>query len=287
MKKCQNCCKIPKVSKISDATWEFECCKEETKVFTGFKSKNDAIKNWDYSQTYKCDITLLIRIKNDNSIEVSTNCTTDEHFNDNEFWTSVIKFFVDNPFLDCYHYQQIYDYLSNQKFHNRGNVYVNGVLEIRGPEQPNLSMHKRDPLTLLGQVETWHNRLNRGYYGETCKSSWNTCGIKNFEIKERGAMYEIRELLTSDELYEEGKAMHHCAGSYVHSCANGTNAIFSLAKYSEEETDRMATIQIELATKQIIQAAKKCNARTTSEDWKIIRRWANFNGLTESKWLRY
>ena len=212
-----------------------------------------------------------------------------DSFDNDEFWTSVIRFFIDNPFLDCYHYRQIYDYLFNQKFQNRGNRYINGVLQILGPEQPNLSMHRRDPLTLLEQVAAWHGRLHRGYglSGETCKSSWNTCGIKPFEIKERKVLYEIRELLTSDELFEEGREMHHCAGSYVHSCSNGTCAIFSLAKYSEEETDRMATIQVELATRTITQTAKKCNEKTTSEDWGIIKQWASINRLTESKWIRY
>jgi hypothetical protein len=80
MKKCQNCYKNPNISKISDGTWKFECCREGTRIFTNFQRKNDAIKNWDYSQTTNSDITLLVRIKNDNSIEVSTNSTTDEQF---------------------------------------------------------------------------------------------------------------------------------------------------------------------------------------------------------------
>ena len=82
MKKCLDCQKIPQITKTSNDTWKFSCCEFGTKVFTGFKNKQDAITNWNWnnSQSHNSDITILIRITEDDNIECSTNCTKDEEF---------------------------------------------------------------------------------------------------------------------------------------------------------------------------------------------------------------
>lgn len=210
-----------------------------------------------------------------------------EKFDNDEFWASVIRFFIDNPFLDPFHYRQIYDYLFDQKFRDRGHRYIDNELVALGPEQPNLSMHRRDPFALLEQVNHWHNTLHRVSFANHESVSWNPCGIKNAEIKDRKVIYEFKELLSSDELYAEGKEMHHCVGSYTNTCKEGINAIFSMAKYSEEEVVREVTIQVDVRSRSITQASKVCNARPTTEDWGIIKQWAALNRLEISKWLRY
>ena len=150
-------------------------------------------------------------------------------FNHEEFWVTVIMFFINNPFLDVVQYGPIYDYLNNKKFVSRGRRWIDNELVDLGPEQPNLSMKKRDPLALIEQVERWHRDLREtGWAGG--EFAWESCGIKGFELKEKDVHYQITELLSTQELKDEGADMHHCVASYATSCMERRSAIYSLTK---------------------------------------------------------
>lgn len=55
-----------------------------------------------------------------------------------------------------------------------------------------------------------------------------------------GKTFTFRRLLSAMELYEEGKAMHHCVGSYARSMVEGTSAFYSLLDHTGQ---RKATLQ--------------------------------------------
>ena len=212
-----------------------------------------------------------------NSTHVVTinNTPLGNDFSNDDFWLTVIKFFIDNPFLDTFQYRNVYDFINAQKF-------VNAIDRQAPPPQPNFSMKGREPNTLMLQVERWHQEMAarrpiRNYDYIRKYEKWNSSGIKGLVYKKGSDTFYIVELLTSEELWEEGSAMHHCVGSYSSMCGSGEIAIFSLYVEREEKDEiikeRMATIEVRINERKIIQARKSCNAALNSEDSSIISMW--------------
>ena len=187
-----------------------------------------------------------------------------EIFHNDDFWTTVIRFFIDNPFLEPLKYREIYDFIYAQKY--------------RGGEaapQPNFSMENREPNALLRQVERWHEEINARYggygYRPPTPKTWNSCGLNGYEDE----TFTIKEILTSEDLWEEGREMRHCVGSYVDSCASGACAVFSL----KDGDKRLATIQVDLKSKTVTQARKSCNAKLDDTDKRLIGVWMKKVGI--------
>lgn len=209
-----------------------------------------------------------------------------------DFWQSVMRFFIQNPMLDTRHYGPIVDFIHTKKYENT-DVTENpdGTFHYH-PEQPNFSMHGRDPNRLLVQVEQWHARLaqhqraqvrmGRNAYGKSV-DSWKGTGIKPYiEIKnkEKDEGFIIYELTTEKELFAEGSRMNHCVGSYSYSCAHGTAAIFSLRTYClGQAINSELTIEINKTSGAVTQARGYSNRFPTKREGEIIIRWAHKNGL--------
>lgn len=218
---------------------------------------------------------------------VRTRIGMNDAFLNDDFWSSVIRWFIDNPMLDTVHYAPIADYLNNQKF----------MPTIQNPEQtgprlvaaqPGLSMHHRDVEATLRQVEAWHRHTGRE--GRSGQKTWNPSGIPGFQYEEgkdeRRMVYVINELLTARELAEEGRFMRHCVGSYSFSCGSGNISIWSM--YSVDyfaAKRRLLTIEVNNKNKSISQARGKYNARPTGKDSTLMGKWAQQAKLGISRWL--
>lgn len=196
-----------------------------------------------------------------------------------EFWTSVIRWFIENPMLDLEHVGPIIDWLNDQKYV----VYPDGI------KQPNLSMKKRDPEATLRAVEEWHFQLGRSR--KNGNLVWNPCGIKDFEFREGHPesksfkIWTIKELLSSKELQNEGRAMHHCASSYASSCNSGRCSIWSMELTDKEGTQKKATLEVHLSNRQIVQARSKYNERIGPQVRNILVRWANQSNLSVGTYI--
>lgn len=53
--------------------------------------------------------------------------------------------------------------------------------------------------------------------------------------------FKVAPLTDSEQLYEEGREMHHCVGEYSDRCAQGTSRIFSIRS---AEDRRLATLEL-------------------------------------------
>jgi len=199
------------------------------------------------------------------------NCFEDK--SREEFWMSVIRFFHDNPLLEIGYYRTAYDFLNEKKFASRRAI-VNGVFVVLPPEQPNLSMKNRNPFTLMEEILEWNERIsNRSQVDETV--AWSSTGLCPFEYKYKSDMFEIVELTSYLELKEEGREMKHCVASYAFQCQQGKSAIFSLRKICKDSIERMATFQLDISRKEVVQFRKKCNLSPTPFDKTIVHIWAN------------
>jgi hypothetical protein len=206
-----------------------------------------------------------------------------DHFENNEFWATVIGFFIDNPLLDLVHVGPIIDYLQHQRFEHREEFQAAGVFVRRPPPQPNLTMKGRNPETLLRQVERWHRQL--AHESVDLKAQWPGAGIKGFDCIEgrEGTpslrRWTIRELLSSRALVAEGRAMHHCVASYAGSCSRRVTSIWSLQMHNHEGSQRILTVEVRLPQKIICQARGKRNVLPDAKPKDILRRWAAQEGL--------
>lgn len=219
-------------------------------------------------------------------------CTRDTiQKNQEDFWMSVFRWFIANPMLDPRHYSSICDYIQNQKY-----IIPLGA---EAPPQPGFTMKDRNPHTLLNSVEEWHERLERE--GRMLArqrrgrghQSWDPHPtIKEFQIihgpENNQTIYQIRQLLTSDQLFAEGSRLHHCVGSYAWSCTAGRVSIWSMRSLDHLQSsshELMGTIEVENASKRVIQFKAKLNARPSAMAFKILNQWTGINKLNLSPWL--
>lgn len=208
------------------------------------------------------------------------------NFENQDFWDTVVKFFVENPMLDPEQIPSIIDYIYNQKFVDVDEIVNNRVISSK-PAQPNFCMKGRDPESLLEQVERWHRLI--AIQAGIIPTEWKHCSIPDGIFEEGSGIgrrvYRISELLSSAELKMEGKTMHHCVGSYSRSCATRSRAIFSLCQIEGRDCGNKATISVNLSTPKIISEARgKYNEILPVNISRIIRLWANKHGIQISSW---
>ena len=201
----------------------------------------------------------------------------ENNFVNEDFWMSVLRWFIANPMLDTEHVGPIIDYLQNQRFAGRRIFVGPGVVEERGPEQPNLSMKNRDPEALLKAVAAWHRKLGKEKKGEN--SVWQSCGLPGFEMQEGESnnknckIWTIREMLSHKELVADGRALHHCGGSYAHSCSSGHCSMWTMELEDYSGKHKVLTIEVNKSNV-ISQARGNYNAKAEQKPTNIMARWA-------------
>lgn len=209
------------------------------------------------------------------------------NFSNNEFWESVIRFFVANPMLDRRHVGPVIDYLYAQKFQTREIVDPEGRVTIEPPPQPNLQMRGRAAGSLLAQVERWHQVLGRTKGAENLY--FKASGFKEMSFrtgsKEAPVIWRFRELHSGNDLIAEGKAMRHCVASYARSCAAGQCSIWTMEVDRRMGLEKAQTIEV---TKQgtIVQCRGRQNRLPSAGELEIVRRWAEAADLTISPYVR-
>jgi hypothetical protein len=184
-------------------------------------------------------------------------------FGHDDFWRSVLRFFVNHPRLDPAHVGPIVDYL-----HDR----------------PDLSMKGRTPASILRDVAAWRERLDREARQPSFR--WAGSGIGGLHLVEgttrRGGIriWTLGELTSSAELLREGHAMHHCVATFARSCSRGETTIWSLRVEDSWGLHRVLTIQVNPKSRSIVQARRRRNAQPNPKDRAMMKLWARQEGLT-------
>jgi hypothetical protein len=208
-------------------------------------------------------------------------------FEDEEFWRTVIHYFVNHRGLDPAQVGPIVDYLHNQRFVPQEALIEEGDLVDLGPPQPNLSMKGRTPTSLVRQVAAWHETLR--HPPRIVPLHWKRSGIGEFRLVEPDGpqglrCWTIRELLSSDELYREGEAMRHCVATYVRACARRETSIWSMRFEDGRRRYRVMTIEVDRATRTLCQARRRGNAPPNAKIRGVLERWADQEGLKSEYW---
>ena len=143
-------------------------------------------------------------------------------------------------------------------------------------------MKNRTYNALLSQSEEWHRIV---YLKEKEQIyNWKSSGIKPLYVEEiidnKKVIYETKELLNTGELFDEGNAMQHCVAEYGDDCVAKQCSVFSLRQIVEgEPIKRLATLEIELKSFQIVQAKAKCNQEPESKSMELINHWIDNSQL--------
>src|SRR5882672_2978587 len=103
--------------------------------------------------------------------------------------------------------------------------------------------------------------------------------MENDDKPESQREWTIRKLLTSPELYLEGRALRHCVFTYASKCRRGETTIWSLRLRTGQNEKRMATIEVNPRKGEIIQTRAKANSYVGERSQEMIRRWAEAAGL--------
>ena len=214
-------------------------------------------------------------------------------FTNNNFWGTVIKWFIDNPMFDRNMFGVVFDYLNNQKF-AVGNVRRIQVDRLGNrqetldlAEQPNLSMKGRTPVSLLRDVENWHRRLQRSGLNRG-GLKWDHSGINELCLTEGEkvkTVWNLRQLLSSAELFREGQLLNHCVASYAGSCFQGRTSIWALEQCRNGVTKKLLTVEVRLPARVICQVRGKSNRLATSEEMRVLSRWASEANLSFASYV--
>jgi hypothetical protein len=186
-------------------------------------------------------------------------------YEDEDFWEPFIRIIVKEGMFNHDKLTELIDYVREAK---RDNL--------------NYTLKGRTLRSLMRQSTEWHKSvlLTKG------SKSWNPCGFYGYKAERKEQVIKMEELTGSKLLADEGRTMKHCVGSYVHYCVAGKTAIFSLRKYSMGLlTDRLATIEVNLSLRRIVQAKARMNKKISDEARKHLNEWANKNELSVSLYL--
>lgn len=207
-----------------------------------------------------------------------------------DFWMTVIQFFIKHPMLDPAQIHPIVDYIHHVKYtHRQEYDHVTGnYTQALPPEKPNFSMKGRTVDSLLREVEKWHQSLQK----EKLSGAWKPYEIPNFYYNEgsegKRKFYQIEQLMNSQSLRKEGRIMKHCVASYIHSCRKGSCSIWSMTVASEEKHTMDHLVTIELSKHRVIvQVRGKYNALPSKKTVEVIKRWQQMAQLQLSKWVDY
>lgn len=159
--------------------------------------------------------------------------------------------------------------------------------EVR--QNKSYSLKGRTVNSLLRQSERWREGIKRS---QSIKehSAWKPAFFEPFEITEGKGVSEIQykmvELASDEELIAEGMIMRNCVASYTQYCVKGESSIVSLRKYQYGfEVERMATIDVEVCNKQIVQAKARFNKPIRRKAMLLLTQWAEMQGFTINEYL--
>lgn len=138
----------------------------------------------------------------------------------------------------------------------------------------NYSLKDRTLKSVQKQMEIWHKNLKLEQYSRY-PQTWNsTTYINNFEIDFEGKTYTISEILSAEELYQEGKELNHCVLSYIENIHNEKCTIWSLKENGKR------SVTIELNVKFLKQCRGYKNRYVTNFESSIIKKWTDKENIT-------
>jgi hypothetical protein len=133
---------------------------------------------------------------------------------------------------------------------------------------------------LLRAIERWHRSIGSR---RVTFASWKPSRIPPLTVVEDGEAgpktYAITELVSTEELQEEGLAMGHCVATYGALCQSGQSSIWSLTvEDGSGRIDRLLTLEVRNWRREIVQARGKFNRPPYRDEFQVLALWAQAGG---------
>ena len=202
-----------------------------------------------------------------------------EHFGNDAFWMSVIRWFIAHPTFDLDQVGPVVDFIGHVKFDCSYNLG-----RFTPAPQPGFSMAGRTPDALLRQMERWHTLLHRGSTTQVATlETWDAHGIHGLRwtksTRRVTTAWTIEALLSTGALLREGRGMQHCVATYAGSCAAGDCSIWSVKARVDSLVIQRWTVEVN-RDRVIVQVRGECNAQAGGEVLEVLRRWAARENLS-------
>jgi hypothetical protein len=140
-----------------------------------------------------------------------------------------------------------------------------------------IAWKKKSVKNVVKESKEWHEEVVIVKAFKYRNYSFKKSGIKKFLTKREGENHMIHQLLSSKELFIEGKKLHHCVYSYNYYCIGGSSQIYSLRSRTEDGWEPKITIEVRDG--QIYQALGNFNQQPTEDERKVIQHWVRKNRL--------
>ena len=181
-----------------------------------------------------------------------------------DFWISVVRFFVQQD-VKSNEIQILKDYIS--------------AMLDQGP----YSLKGRTRLSMLEASRQWHRVVQNKK--EMSRHKWEPTGVPTWEYQTGNledktlVTWMMREILTGNELIDEGHSQRHCVASYKNSCINRNTSIWTLRrKKGFQEWERTITAELN-SNGDIVQAKGFANRPPKPEEKHVLSKWALDNNL--------
>lgn len=118
------------------------------------------------------------------------------------------------------------------------------------------------------QKKSNYENIEESFSNAVKEYSYLACKIDGFDD------FEVVVPKNPYDLVQEGKILHHCVESYIHTVSNKNTKICMIRK------DKEPYMTVEIRGEEICQAKKKFNALPTSDDEKMLKQWCLQKKLT-------
>ncbi len=88
-------------------------------------------------------------------------------------------------------------------------------------------------------------------------------------------LVKCTQIVSKDDLTNEGRIMHNCVASYHYACASGESEIFSLS------CNNVKIATLEVSGMNVVQARGPCNQALKGDALKYYKRWCREKALKD------
>ena len=186
-------------------------------------------------------------------------------FDEQKFWIKVIHWLINNS-ASMHQVGPVINFIYAQRF---------GGAEP--PAQPNFQIKHHTTRSHIRRMNEWLCQLRFGA-GRPAEASrkWAASGMCQLDClhPDRLNRVIVYELLSEDELIQEGCDMDHCVGGYTNQCLTGECSIWSM-KFVNRNTNRVLHgLTIEVQDRIVVQARGRRNRLPTTEEADWLKLWA-------------
>lgn len=136
------------------------------------------------------------------------------------------------------------------------------------------SLKGRTTDSLLRSVEAWHGRIFIENHAELRQLNWKRITSEyDLTFEYDNEIYRCIQLLSGEELFQEGNELKHCVVTYARLCKNYHCSIWSMQKKMNGNFVRIMTLEVN-NQKKIVQARLFENALPDNLELGLLNDWA-------------